>query len=96
MRIDVSVGLGGMFLSDFMYRHKDSSLDDFISSRSEVGEEKSELIKIDVKILEKGHPDYKNVGLDVDVNFNTLIVNFKPETFAKVLIFIKVPDECKK
>lgn len=93
MKTDVQIGLGGVFLTDFLYRHKDSTLDDFISSKSSIGYGESELIKINVIILEKGHPNYKNIGLDVDVHFNTLIVNFKPETLAKVLLFIKVVDD---
>lgn len=90
MKMDVSIGLGGMFLSDYLYAHKDKSLDDFITSQSDANQD-NELININVVILEKGHPEYANVGLDVDVKFNTLIVNFKPETLAKVLLFIK-PD----
>lgn len=88
MKMAVNLGLGGMFLTDFLYKHKDAILNDFITSKS--SDNSAELIKIGVIILEKGHPEYKNVGLDVDLMFNTLIINFKPETLAKVLLFIKV------
>ncbi|KAL4498677.1 hypothetical protein ABPG73_003474, partial [Tetrahymena malaccensis] len=87
MKMSVNLGLGGMFLSDNLYQHKDAALNDFISSKSSNGS--NELINIKVLILDKGHPEYQNVGLDVDLIFNTLIVNFKPETLAKVLLFIK-------
>lgn len=83
----VNLGLGGMFLSDYLYKYKDDNLNHFITSKSSEGND--ELIKIAVVILDKGHPEYKNIGLDVDLVFNTLIVNFKPETLAKVLLLIK-------
>jgi len=93
MKMNVNIGLGGMFLSDYLYKYKDSVLDDFITSKSTSNASSEELIKLSVTILEKGHPEYKNVGLDVSVNFNTLTVNFKPETLAKVLLFIRVQEE---
>lgn len=89
----VNLGLGGMFLSDNLYKYKDDNLNDFITSKSSMGND--EMIKISVVILDKGHPEYKNIGLDVDLVFNTLIVNFKPETLAKVLLFIR-PDPVGK
>lgn len=85
--MSVNLGLGGMFLSDYLYKHKDAHWNDFITSQAQ--NDDSELIKIGVVILEKGHPEYKNIGLDVDLVFNTLVIHFKPETLAKVLLFIK-------
>ncbi|KAL4496109.1 hypothetical protein ABPG72_015531 [Tetrahymena utriculariae] len=87
MKMSVNLGLGGMFLSDNLYQHKDGALNDFISSKA--SNDSNELINIKVIILDKGHPEYQNVELDIDLKFNTLIVNFKPETLAKVLLFIK-------
>lgn len=55
--MNVNIGLGGMFLSDYLYKYKDSSLDDFITSKS-AHASSEELIKLGVTILEKGHPDY--------------------------------------
>lgn len=93
MKMNVSLGLGGMFLSDFLYKHKDYSLDDFITSNDhEANNQNSELIGINVVILDKGHPEYTNIGLHIDIKFNTLTVNFKPETLAKVLLFIAVEE----
>lgn len=54
--MSVNLGLGGMFLSDNLYQHKDSALNDFISSKSSDGS--NELINIKVIILDKGHPEY--------------------------------------
>lgn len=56
MKMSVNLGLGGMFLSDNLYQHKDSALNDFISSKSSDGS--NELINIKVIILDKGHPEY--------------------------------------
>lgn len=84
----INVGLGGIFLSDFLCVHLDPSLKDFISSENELGKEEEELIRATVEIAEKGHPEYKGIGLRVDLLFKRLVVNFKPETLAKVLLFI--------
>ena len=56
--MNVNIGLGGMFLSDYLYKYKDSALDDFITSKSANASSSEELIKLGVIILEKGHPDY--------------------------------------
>lgn len=93
--MNVNIRLGGMFLQDYLYNYKDTNWNSFITSKINESSVNNELIKLDVLILEKGHPDYKNVGLDIDVNFDTLIVHFKPETLAKVLLFIK-PDQIGK
>jgi len=58
MKMNVNIGLGGMFLSDYLYKYKDSALDDFITSKSANASSSEELIKLGVIILEKGHPDY--------------------------------------
>lgn len=38
MMMEVKVGLGGMFLSDYLYKHKNVIWDDFISSSDSDGD----------------------------------------------------------
>ncbi|KAL4462680.1 hypothetical protein ABPG74_000510 [Tetrahymena malaccensis] len=88
-KTSVDLVLGGVFLSDYLYFYKDSNLNDFITSSLESDQEKSDLIKVGMVILDKEHPEYKNVDLDIDLKFNNLTLNYKPDTLAKILTFLQ-------
>ncbi|EGR30928.1 PH domain protein [Ichthyophthirius multifiliis] len=90
--MSVQLGLGGMFLHDYIYEYKDGRIKDFITSKQE-GDDDMQLITIKLINLEKNHPDYKNIGINLDVSFHKLIINFKPDTLAKVMLFIQTQDK---
>lgn len=57
--------LASIQLSDYLYAHSDSALNNLIvshsmNSNSNIG---NELIKIDALLLEKDHPDFKGIAL---------------------------------
>ena len=80
---DVKLGLGGIYLTDYLYQHKDPALKDFISSTGT--ENINELVSIQIKQRQKTHPEYKNIDMDIEVFFGVLVINFKPSSLIKVL-----------
>ncbi|KAL4505260.1 hypothetical protein ABPG72_016327 [Tetrahymena utriculariae] len=88
-KTSVGLVLGGVFLSDYLYSYKDSNLNDFITSSLESDKDENDLIQVGVVILDKGHPEYQNIDLDIDLKFNNLTLNYKPDILAKILTFFQ-------
>ncbi|EAR98864.2 PH domain protein (macronuclear) [Tetrahymena thermophila SB210] len=88
-KTNVGLALGGLFLSDYLYSYKDNNLNDFITSSLESDQNQNDLIQVSLIMLDKGHPEYQNVDLNIDLKFNNLTLNYKPDTLAKILTFFQ-------